>query len=114
MQSLNTLFTKSSLASLVALQDLSSYDPVIRAHVSTPELLENHEVLAELYQFMVKHYRNEYVYQNTLLNKLLLGRHSTNTTTGSNVAIFYPEKFQCIHVSVYDIQSLEYTYGKIT
>ncbi len=33
---------------------------------------------------------------------------------GSNVAIFYPEKFRCIHVSVYDIQSLEYTYGKIT
>lgn len=33
---------------------------------------------------------------------------------GSNVAIFYPAKFRCIFVSVYDIQSLEYTYGKIT
>ncbi len=81
MQLLNTLFTKSSLASLVALQDLSSYDPVIRAHVSFPELLQNKEVLTELYQFMTKHYRNEYVYQNILLNKLLLGRHSTKTTT---------------------------------
>jgi len=81
MQSLNTLFTKSTLANLVSLQNLSSYDPVIRAHVISPELLENQEVLTELYQFMAKHYRNEYVYQNTLLNKLLLGRHSTNTTT---------------------------------
>lgn len=81
MQSLNTLFTKSTLASLVSLQDLSSYDPVVRKHVSSPELLENQEVLTALYQFMAKHYRNEYVYQNTLLNKLLLGRHSTNTTT---------------------------------
>ncbi|HHX12637.1 MAG TPA: sce7726 family protein [Clostridiales bacterium] len=81
MQSLNTLFTKSSLASLVTLQDLSSYDSVIRKHVSTPDLLENQEVLTELYQFMTKHYRNEYVYQNTLLNKLLLGRHSIKTTT---------------------------------
>jgi len=33
---------------------------------------------------------------------------------GSNVAIFYPDKFRCIHVSVYDIQSLQYTYDKIT
>lgn len=30
---------------------------------------------------MSKNYRNEYFYQNTLLNKLLLGRHSINTTT---------------------------------
>jgi len=81
MQSLNTLFTKSTLASLISLQDLSSYDSVIRAHVPSPERLENQEVLTELYQFMARHYRNEYVYQNTLLNKLLLGRHSTNTTT---------------------------------
>lgn len=30
---------------------------------------------------MSKNYRNEYFYQNTLFNKLLLGRHSLNTTT---------------------------------
>lgn len=30
---------------------------------------------------MSKNYRNEYFYQNTMLNKLLLGRHSLNTTT---------------------------------
>lgn len=30
---------------------------------------------------MNKEYRNEYFYKNTLLNKLLLGRHSLNTTT---------------------------------
>ncbi len=81
MKSLNTLFTKSTLASLVSLQDLSSYDPVIREHIPSPELLENQEVLTELYQFMTKHYRNEYVYQNILLNKLLFGKHSTKTTT---------------------------------
>lgn len=81
MKSLNTLFTKSTLASLVSLQDLSSYDPVIRKHIPSPELLENQEVLTELYEFMTKNYRNEYVYQNILLNKLLLGKHSTKSTT---------------------------------
>lgn len=30
---------------------------------------------------MSKNYRNEYFYQNTMLNKLLLGKHSLNTTT---------------------------------
>lgn len=32
---------------------------------------------------------------------------------GSNLAIFYPKKFKCVHVSVYDIQSLKYSYDKI-
>jgi len=38
---------------------------------------------------------------------------SVMNENGSNVAIFYPDKFRCLHVSVYDIQSLEYTYDKI-
>lgn len=32
---------------------------------------------------------------------------------GSNVAIFYPNKFKCVAVSVFDVQSLVYTYNKI-
>lgn len=38
---------------------------------------------------------------------------SAMNTGGSNVAIFYPDKFKCIKVSVFDVQSLEYTYDKI-
>ena len=34
-----------------------------------------------MYQFMSQSYRNEYFYQNTLLMKLLLGKHSVRTTT---------------------------------
>ena len=30
---------------------------------------------------MLKYYRNEYIYENTIINKLLLGKHSLNTTT---------------------------------
>ena len=41
----------------------------------------NEDVIKQIYRYMQKHYRNEYVYQNTLLNKLLLGKHSLNTTT---------------------------------
>lgn len=34
-----------------------------------------------LYSLLHQNYRNEYYYKNTLLNKLLLGVHSINTTT---------------------------------
>lgn len=33
-----------------------------------------------LYDFLLKKYRNEYIYKNTIANKILLGRHSLNTT----------------------------------
>lgn len=42
---------------------------------------DNEEKFASLYKVLEKEYRNEYYYKNTLLNKLLLGRHSLNTTT---------------------------------
>ncbi|NOR46396.1 MAG: sce7726 family protein, partial [Candidatus Delongbacteria bacterium] len=33
------------------------------------------------YNFCLKNYRNEYVYKNAITNKILLGRHSLNTST---------------------------------
>lgn len=33
------------------------------------------------YNYLSKNYRNEYVYKNTLINKILLGRHNLNTAT---------------------------------
>lgn len=41
----------------------------------------NEKKIKFLYSVLEKQYRNEYFYKNTLLNKLLLGRHSLNTTT---------------------------------
>ena len=39
------------------------------------------DTIQKAYQQLSKEYRNEYFYKNTLLNKLLLGVHSVNTTT---------------------------------
>lgn len=41
----------------------------------------NIDAFESLYDMLSKKYRNEYFYKNTLLNKLLLGVHSTRTTT---------------------------------
>lgn len=37
-----------------------------------------------LYNSMVKNYRNEFIYKNEIINKILLGKHSLNTTTVFN------------------------------
>ena len=33
-----------------------------------------------LYNFLIKNYRNEYIYKNAIANKILLGKHSLNTS----------------------------------
>jgi hypothetical protein len=33
-----------------------------------------------VFQFLLKNYRNEYIYKNIIANKILLGRHSLNTS----------------------------------
>jgi phosphate uptake regulator len=59
----------------------SVYGTVVQRYVDDPEDKDNGTLISEVYRFMSKAYRNEYFYQNTLLNKLLLGKHSINTTT---------------------------------
>lgn len=59
----------------------TTYGTVIQRFVNDPEGKDNGTLISEVYKFMSKSYRNEYFYQNTLLNKLLLGKHSINTTT---------------------------------
>lgn len=39
------------------------------------------EAIQMAYKYFSKHYRNEYFYKNELLNKIVLGRHSLNTTS---------------------------------
>jgi hypothetical protein len=59
----------------------TTYGTVIQRYVNDPEDKNNGTLISEVYRFMSKAYRNEYFYQNTLLNKLLLKKHSINTTT---------------------------------
>lgn len=59
----------------------SKYQTIVEHFIENPTNQSNQALISEVYRFMAKSYRNEYFYQNTLLNKLLLGRHSLNTTT---------------------------------
>lgn len=77
---LNRLFTQKVFFDMIDSSN-STYVSVVKRFVNETENKDNSTVISEIYQFMSKSYRNEYFYQNTLLNKLLLGKHSINTTT---------------------------------
>lgn len=56
----------------------------IRKYNTALSLAENSTVrdaIKNLYLHLSKNYRNEYIYKNTIVNKILLGRHSLNTAT---------------------------------
>ncbi|MDY7224632.1 sce7726 family protein [Halalkalibacterium halodurans] len=78
---LNRIFTQSIFMELINNKENSLYDTCVRRYLRDADQLENNQLVTRLYEFMKKKYRNEYFYKNTLLNKLLLGRHSLNTTT---------------------------------
>lgn len=80
---LNRLFTQNVFFNMIrsSSSNNATYRAVIQRFIDDPENSDNGKLISEIYHYMSKSYRNEYFYQNTLLNKLLLGRHSLNTTT---------------------------------
>lgn len=78
---LNRLFTQNTFLDMIQYGDTSVFDTVVKRYIDDIEDKNNGELISEIYSYMSKEYRNEYFYQNTLLNKLLLGKHSINTTT---------------------------------
>lgn len=78
---LNKLFTRNSLKYLIENGTSQIYEECIAEFIEHPTDSKNSELITELYGTMRKNYRNEYYYKNTLINKLLLGKHSINTTS---------------------------------
>ncbi len=81
IHTLNSFFSQKSFMDMVRNGVADSYTAAISHLVDSPETKNITSVFSDVYSFMVKDYRNEYVYQNTLLNKLLLGKHNLHTTT---------------------------------
>lgn len=78
---LNKLFTRNSLRSIIENGSSENYEKSIAQFLSVDFNTKNIDILIALYDIMNKEYRNEYYYKNTLLNKLLLGKHNMNTTS---------------------------------
>lgn len=79
MSLLNTIFTRGVIKDLLKKNKNENLNFVINAYGLNNKSYT--EIFKFLYMILRKKYRNEYFYKNTLLNKLLLGVHSVNTTT---------------------------------
>lgn len=78
---LNRFFTKYVFDDLVTNHTSDTYCTVVKRYLKDERGKSNGQVISQIYKYMSRNYRNEYFYQNTMLNKLLLGRHSLHTTT---------------------------------
>ncbi|MCM1181404.1 MAG: sce7726 family protein [Clostridium sp.] len=88
MSIFNRIFTRNMLRLFIDGKIDHTYSSVVRRYTTEPDSKKNRELISEIYCKLQKNYRNEYFYKNTLLNKLLLGVHSVNTTTAlTEVAI---------------------------
>ena len=78
---MNRLFTERTLDALAS----HGYDPVYehaaRKYASHCKGMTNREVLRAVFEYMQKHYRNEYIFKSLLLNKLVFGVHNPRTST---------------------------------
>ncbi len=81
MSNLNRVFTRNMLRCFIDGKKNNVYSSVVRRYLSSADYKNNRELISEIYCELKNNYRNEYFYKNTLLNKLLLGVHSINTTT---------------------------------
>lgn len=78
---LNRLFTQKAFIELLKENESDLYNTIVERYICNAKTKKNNEIIYEIYKFMSREYRNEYYYQNTLFNKLLLGVHNMNTTT---------------------------------
>lgn len=78
---LNRVFTRNTFRHIIEEGNDIAYASAIKRYIDMPDERMNVELVSEIYNVLRKDYRNEYFYKNTLLNKLLLGIHSVNTTT---------------------------------
>ncbi len=80
-RAINRVFTRGVISKLIKNEASEVFDYVVRHYVDAPSNKTYGELLSEIYAHLGKEQRNEYYYMNTLLNKLLVGIHSINTTT---------------------------------
>lgn len=106
---LNKIFTKSTFKELIEVGNERVYCSVVKRYLHDIDSKDNGHLISEIYNIMRKEYRNEYFYKNTLLNKLLLGRHSLNTTTALTEVPIYNSKADFVLINgraiVYEIKT---------
>lgn len=79
-RAINRVFTRKVIADLIECGRNEIFDVVVQLYIDDPESKTHGQIISEIYTHLGREHRNEYYYMNTLLNKLLVGIHSVNTT----------------------------------
>jgi len=77
----NRVFSQNVMHDLLRNGSNEIYSSVVKQYVKNPEKKRNSQIFKEMYRHLGTEYRNEYFYQNTLLNHLLVNAHNADTTT---------------------------------
>lgn len=80
-RAINRVFTRGVITDLIERGYNEIFDVVVQRYINDPEHKTHGQIISEIYVHLGKEHRNEYYYMNTLLNKLLVGIHSVNSTT---------------------------------
>lgn len=95
LRSLSQIFTPSNFKKVVRERDDSFILKRFNKHLSLQSPTIRKSLIEFVYHQLLANYRSEYLYKNALINKLLLGKYSLNTTTiinefkiGSSIADF--------------------------
>lgn len=78
---LNKFFTVNSLNKFIKNNNIDLYKKVTKLFLNDDKVDTNLDAIKKMYSYMSKKHRNEYFYKNTLINKILLGKHSVRTST---------------------------------
>jgi len=84
LRSLSQLFTPTTFSKIVRKNDYSIIDKRFKKHITNIKGLSRIDLIKIIFSKFEKQYKSEYLYKNALINKLLLGKYSLNTTTAIN------------------------------
>ena len=107
----NRVFSRNTLTAFVNSYTPTPYVVAIKRSSINPNNKKNKEIISEIYRYMKNNYRNEYLYKNTLLNKLLLysEKHSIDNTTALTEIIVGKSKADFVLINgnaeVYEIKT---------
>lgn len=78
---INRVFTKTNINQILTSGKSAINEILIDKYSLSKQIETQEDAFDAIYNFMKRNYRNEYYYKNQLLNNLLIGRHSLNTTS---------------------------------
>lgn len=84
LRSLSQIYTRSNFNRVIRKSDFKFTNARLYKHLKINSNFKYSDLLEKLYYYLQRTYRSEYFYKNTLINKLLLGTYSLNTTTVLN------------------------------